>query len=183
MSIKKQASTIAKRGRPATRTDDDRKNYDLVRNRLYQTSEEYKAHRKWRYENDPEYRQKCLEGPRRRIERLTEDKAAAYASEVTARIATADSIGTFRTLGKYSKLTFSIKELSALLCRPPSIVRGWINSGRLPSPPLTASETPVYNEKQAVALARTAIKVLRLPNAHLTSSRTEAIKALHKAIR
>ncbi len=182
MSAKKQASTIAKRGRPATRTDEDRKNYDLVRNRRYQTSEEYKAHRKWRYENDPEYRQKCLDGTRRRIEKLTEGKAAAYAHEVNRSIANAASLGTVRTLGKAARLTFSVKELSAVICRPQSIVSGWINSGRFPSPPLTASETPVYNEKQVIALARVAIKQLRLPNAHLTSSRTEAIAALHRAV-
>lgn len=184
MSAKKKKKQKSSPGRPVELTAEERKTKALVRNQNYQTSEEYKEHRKNRYANDPDYRAACLANAKAQAEKRTAEQALAYATLVRSQIKKAKSIGAMRELEDESAvLTFSIPELSDLICRPAAVIRGWVNSGRFPAPTHTVSSVGVYTKDQAIAIAHAVIHHLRIPTAHLTSSRHEAIKALAIAAR
>ncbi len=172
-----------KAGRPVELTVEERETNALERNRTYQTSAAYKAHRKNRYATDPAYRAACLANAKSQAEKRTAAEAENYADSVKSNIARAGSIGSIRLTEEAEHLTFSIPELAELIERPAAVIRGWVNSGRFPQPPLTSLSVGVYSRRQAISLAEAVVKHLRIPTAHLTASRTDAIIALAEAMR
>lgn len=154
------------------------------RNRIYQVSPEYKTHRKNRYLEDEAYREKCIANSKAQAERRIAPLVEAYAREVKAMIRRRRSIGSLREVNDKVQLTFTVIELAELICRPAPAVRLWVNNGRFPEPShMITKVTGVYTEEQALAICEAMIKHLRTKSAHLTVNRTEAILALHSAMR
>lgn len=142
-------------------------------NHEYQTSEAYKAHRSWRYANDPDYRAKCQARDRDAMLAKRQPIYDSYRALVTSNIL------------EQRQSYYSIVDFSNLIDRSPEVVRRWIRAGLFPKPTATY-KTPrnhiAYTRGQATLLAKLVVYHLKTPTAHLTRQRERAIAAFHSAV-
>ena len=190
----KRRAAAVKRGRPAEyRTEAARATATRQRNHLYQTDPDYKERRRLRYLEDENYREACRQRAREYAEAQQSPAIDEYRAQIDKNLAGRKKAGTVRVFkgarGRdVEALTYSIPECAAIMGRPTYVVREWVNSGRFPSPAIQAKgergpTVSVYTEAQVVALAKAAVKHLRIASAHLTVRRTDAIIAFRKAMR
>lgn len=176
---------------PIYATEEARKEARRAQNRRTYSSPEYKAQRRARYQTDPAYRAECLERTRNAKLAAEAPAHAAYKKQVTGKLKRLPAIGKAREIRPIGgeewayRLACSVDELAQVICRPPSVIRAWIASDRWPRPNHEAKGGPrlgVYTDGQTAALAKATIDCLRIPTAHLTATKTDAIARLHRAM-
>lgn len=193
--IGKKKAVPKGRGRPPIyRNDRERDQAERLKNREYQTSDDYKERRRQRYAEDAEYREACQQRAREySMSKRSPGAHEAYKDAVMESLSGRKSLGTVREIstpkGKVlgTDLSYSIPECALVINRPAYVVREWINSGRFPAPALVGKgerggSIGIYTDAQVVGFAKAAILHLRIASAHLNANRTEAIVAFRRAM-
>jgi len=164
----------------------------------YHLGPAYKSARRARYQEDEEYRQRCIETAtehRRKVMRES-PSAREYRDTVTGNLSRMEDFGTWHAIrvqvgrkpSHTSGVTFSTNQIARLIARRPEAVAGWQDRGLFPEPrhavlDENGKETGrrVYTAEEARKLALAAKKWFYGKSTHLASQGPKAVAEFHAA--